>query len=168
MKSIICKLALVLGLFSFVGNANAQKFAHVSTDSLIMELAEKDSLQQKLEVKGQEYALQYQMLADEIEKAEQDYQKKERDANMPPSVKELSRKKLQNLYEQAQEFEQNARIELQAYERTLYEPLSLRLKKAIEDVAKEKGYTYVLDAQTLLVSPPADDITNLVRKKLGL
>jgi outer membrane protein len=35
-------------------------------------------------------------------------------------------------------------------------------------VAKENGYNYVLAKEQLLVSPPADDLLPLVKKKLGI
>jgi len=38
----------------------------------------------------------------------------------------------------------------------------------VQAVAKENGYTYVLTKEALLVSPPAEDILPLVKKKLGL
>ena len=44
-------------------------------------------------------------------------------------------------------------------------------KKAVENVklvAKEAGYAYVLEAGSLLVSPPADDLLPLVKKKMGI
>jgi outer membrane protein len=168
MKTMIRTLALVIGLISLAGTASAQKFAHVNTDSLVSELSLKDSIQTKLDAKRLEYTSAYQMLADEIQKAEAEYNKKKVDPNMPPSVLALSEKKIQALYQQAQQFEQEAGTEMQAYEVTLMEPVINKIKKAIEEVAKEKGYTYVINDQVLLVSPPSDDITNLVRKKLGL
>ena len=70
MKTMIRTLTLVIGLISFAGAASAQKFAHVNTDSLVSELSIKDSIQQKLDAKRLEYTTAYQMLADEIQKAE--------------------------------------------------------------------------------------------------
>ncbi|MBL0145205.1 MAG: OmpH family outer membrane protein [Chitinophagaceae bacterium] len=39
---------------------------------------------------------------------------------------------------------------------------------AIKAVAKEAGYAYVLDVNSLIVAPPADDIIGLVKKKLNI
>ena len=43
-------------------------------------------------------------------------------------------------------------------------------KKAIAEVAKERGYSYVIDASLggLLYMPPADNLLNDVKKKLGI
>ena len=38
----------------------------------------------------------------------------------------------------------------------------------LNTVAKENGYSYIIDASALIVSPPGDDILPLVKKKLGI
>ena len=65
---------------------------------------------------------------------------------------------------------QNAQEQLQGREQELLKPIIYRAKKAIEDVAKEGGYTYILDAGTaaVLYSQDSDDIMPQVKKKLGL
>lgn len=168
MKTMIRTLVLIIGLVAFAGTASAQKFAHVNTDSLMNELYLKDSLQQKLEAKAAEYEAHYMGIVDEIEKERATLNKKKTTPDMPPSVIALQEKKVYDLENSAQLFQQEANREIQAYELKLTEPIVNKLKKAIDDVAKEKGYTYVINAQVLLVSPPSDDITNLVRKKLAL
>ena len=47
-------------------------------------------------------------------------------------------------------------------------PIQKKAIEAIQTVAKENGYAYVISKDQLLVSPPADDILPLVKKKLGL
>jgi outer membrane protein len=49
-------------------------------------------------------------------------------------------------------------------------PIIDKAKKAIEDVAKENGYTYIFDSSVgvLLYYENSDDIMTLVKKKLGL
>ena len=38
--------------------------------------------------------------------------------------------------------------------------------KAIDEVAKEKGYNYVFNRESLLVGPPADNLLPMVAEKL--
>lgn len=169
MKMIIRTMVLVFAVMAFASAANAQKFAHVNTDSLVNELSIKDSIQQKLDVKQAEFQLQIKQLQDEYKMAETDWKNK---ASRPDlyskSVIQLAELKVQGIADRANQYTQVANEELQQYELQLMEPLVEKIKKAIEEVAKEKGYTYVINDQVLLVSPPSDDITNLVRKKLGL
>ena len=52
----------------------------------------------------------------------------------------------------------------------MLKPIVDRAKKAIEEVGKENGYTYIFDAGVgaVLYSQDSDDIMPLVKKKLGL
>ncbi|MDX5321259.1 MAG: OmpH family outer membrane protein [Bacteroidota bacterium] len=168
MKIMFRTLVLLIGMVSFSTLSSAQKIAHVNTDSLVSELALRDSVQQKLEAKQAEYQAEYQKLADEYAMAEAEYNRKKADPNNSPAVLALAKNKVDQVAQRANQFEQAAGTELQNFELKLMEPLIDRIKKAIEEVAKEKGYAYVINDQVLLVSPSGDDITNLVRKKLGL
>jgi outer membrane protein len=47
-------------------------------------------------------------------------------------------------------------------------PVREKLMKTIQDVAKENGYTHVAYKEQLIVFPAADDITDKVKKKLGI
>ena len=48
----------------------------------------------------------------------------------------------------------------------LLQPVYDKVLKAIEEVAKEKGYGYVFNKEALLVSPPADNLIPMVAEKL--
>jgi outer membrane protein len=47
-------------------------------------------------------------------------------------------------------------------------PLKEKALATIKEVAKENGYTYILDANSVVVGPPGDDLIGLVKKKLGI
>jgi outer membrane protein len=59
---------------------------------------------------------------------------------------------------------------LSAKDAELSEPLITKAKKAVEDVAKEHGYTYIFNSSDGLVlyAIPSDDVMELVLKKLGV
>ena len=52
----------------------------------------------------------------------------------------------------------------------LLKPLTDKIKSAIQAVATEKGYNYVLDSSqiNLIVAPEGDDLLAAVKLKLGL
>ena len=56
----------------------------------------------------------------------------------------------------------------QAKQTEFLRPYYAKAKKAIEQVAKEKGYTHVLSSDIFLVAPEADDISLLVLAKLNI
>jgi outer membrane protein len=39
---------------------------------------------------------------------------------------------------------------------------------AVQSVAKENGYSYILDINAVIVGPPGDNIMILVKNKLGI
>lgn len=168
MKIMMKTCVLVLSLLALSSTANAQKIAHVNTDSLVYELAVKDSIEAKLQKKSAEYEALYTNLTTEYEMHDATLKRMEKDPNASTIVKDLQRSKVAEAYQRALKFEQDASEELQNYQQELYKPIVERVKTAITEVAKEKGYGYVINDQVLLVSPPADDLTPIVRKKLGL
>ena len=65
------------------------------------------------------------------------------------------------------------RVKLQSYVNQaglFMQPMIEKANQAINDVAKENGFTYVFDTASgsLLVFPDGDDILPLVKTKLGL
>ena len=69
-----------------------------------------------------------------------------------------------------EESQSNAQKLLEERQEALLKPIVDRAKKAIEEVGKENGYTYIFDSGigTVLYSQDSDDIMPLVKKKLGL
>ncbi len=68
---------------------------------------------------------------------------------------------LQNWQQIAQEASQNKQTQLLA-------PVMKRIQDAINAVAKEKGYTYVVSRESILVAPDADNLLQPVAKKLNI
>ncbi len=89
-------------------------------------------------------------------------------ATMVPAVKEVKRKGLQDQMTAMQGEEQRIQEELRKKQDEMSAPIQKKALDAVQAVAKENGFTYVFVKEALLVSPPADDMAPLVKKKLGL
>ena len=82
---------------------------------------------------------------------------------------EVKRRDLGQLYLKLQGWNQQAQQLYNSRENELLSPVQQKAMKAIEDVAKENGYTYVFSRNALVIAPPAaDDLAPLVKKKLGI
>jgi outer membrane protein len=81
---------------------------------------------------------------------------------------EIKRKQLGELYLKLQGYQQQAGQLYQQKQQDLMAPIQKKASDIVQTVAKENGYTYVFLKDALLVSPPADDILPLVKKKLNL
>jgi len=168
MKTMIRNMVLLVGFVSLFGTASAQKIAHVNGDSVVYEISIRDSVDKKYMAMEKKYSVQIQQMEAEIQKLQAELERMKKDPTMPSSVLIYQEKKITDLYGAYQQFNQDARVELSQYEETLMKPIVEKVTKAIEEVAKEKGYAYVLDDKFLYYSPSGDDITSFVRKKLGL
>lgn len=87
---------------------------------------------------------------------------------LTPAVKEVRRKELQQKLQDLQGEEQRINDELQKKQEELGAPIQKKALDAVQTVAKENGYTYVLPKEAVLVGPPGDDLLPLVKKKLNL
>ncbi len=81
---------------------------------------------------------------------------------------EVKRQDLGKIYVELQQWNQRAQQLYQAKEDETMKPILEKARKAIQDVAKENGFTYVFTKEQLLVFPPGDDMLALVKKKLNL
>jgi outer membrane protein len=85
-----------------------------------------------------------------------------------PIVKAAKEGELQDLNKRIEDFKGQAQQDYQRKYGELSKPIYDKAKKAIEMVAKENSYKYVLDTSTgnILYTEPGDDILQLVKKKL--
>jgi outer membrane protein len=171
IKLFVTVLALLASL-----SINAQtsvKIGWTNIDHILQSLPDSKEIQTKLTTERSQYEKLYQEKAQETQKLFEDYQKNV--ASMSAVIKADKEKVLNNKQQELQELETNASQAIQAKQQELLSPVMDKIQKAIEDVAKEAGYTYVLNSDAgygttpvLLVAPDADNITNLVLKKLGV
>jgi outer membrane protein len=81
---------------------------------------------------------------------------------------ELKKGELSQMYVKLQGWQQQAQQLYQQKQQELIAPIQKKAVDAVQAVAKENGYAYVLNKEILLSSPPADDLLPLVKKKLGI
>jgi outer membrane protein len=159
------KLLLVLFCLCSLQAAHAQiKIAYTNADSILRALPETKAQEEALRSYGQilQTQLQRQQKALEDKMAELE---KEKD-NLPQIVLQERVKELRQMEENLMSFQQDAQRDMQAKEQELVGPILERVEKGINEVAKELGYAFVLPENVLLYADPANDITQLVIKKL--
>ena len=168
MKKILTILVVVMGLVMSGNSTKAQgKIGYVSLQELITSMPEykkaDSSMADFQNALGQNY--------DDMRKEfnEQDSLLSTKDTvKYTKAQLELKRKNLGELYQKIAGWQQQAQQMSQQKQQELIAPLQKKAMDAVSAVAKESGYAYVLPKEQLLVSPPADDILPLVKKKLGL
>lgn len=165
MKNKLIAAALfVLGLGYTTVNAQTQKIGYVDSGSISEKLPEvKQATAQLTEfqkVKEAEFRKQYEAFQQQVK----DYQ--ENAEKMEPAMRASKEKELGAKEEQLQLVQSNIQTDLQKRQQQVFDPIEKRIQEAIVQVANENGYAYVLRKEALLHFPPADDISELVTKKL--
>ena len=75
---------------------------------------------------------------------------------------------MQSLYQRIEAYQEKAQGMLQKEQQKLITPIETELLNAINEVAKEGNYTYILNSEVFLFANESNDVGDLVRKKLGL
>ena len=167
MKKFITLGLIAMGIFGFAVTSTAQvKIGYISADEIIVSMPEAAKVDTLLNQYQQSL---YQNAQDKQTAFNEAVAKFYKDsATMNPSLKEVKRTELQKQVQELSGAEQQIQQLFEQKRQELSLPIQRKLQTAIQAVAKENGYTYVLPREALLVMPPADDLASLVRKKLGL
>jgi outer membrane protein len=166
MKNITKTIAaLVVGLV-LSSNVNAQKVAHISVDSLLSMMPETKKAQDIAQEYLKQLEKEISAMKMELDTKYQDYMTNK--GTYSDLVAQNKEADLQSLNQRIEEFRGQAQQDYQAKYTALSKPIYEKAKKAIEAVAKENSYKYVLDTSTGIVvySEPSDDILMIVKKKL--
>jgi outer membrane protein len=169
MKNLF-KVALVAVCMVLMGNfANAQsKIGYINTNELIPQMPEYKTVNTTIDAFKKTFVDVLQGMGNELQKGSADYQAKQ--ATMTDAAKLAKQSELADLQKRAQDYQADAQQKVEQKGNELMKPLIDKVHNAIEAVAKEKGYTYVIDSGTtqLLVAPPADDMMAAVKVKLAI
>ncbi len=164
-------IAVMIALLAFGGSAMAQKnikLGHINSNELMQIMPGRDSAQAALQKDVEDLQAEMETMKKEYENRVNDYLAKK--DQLSELIRKTKESDLQAMGARIEEFQQNAQKQLEERQETLLKPIIDRAKKAIEEVGKENGYTYIFDAGVgaVLYSQDSDDIMPLVKKKLGL
>ena len=142
------------------------KIGYTNVEYILLQLPESKQIESELKTHSTQLENQLKTKYAEYESKLQAYEKGA--ATMDKVVREDKEKELMNLNSSIQEFQRSAQASLQQKEKSLVDPVIAKIDKAIKDVAKENGYTYVISNQALLAGPEGGDISPIVLRKLGV
>jgi outer membrane protein len=171
MKNIIA-IALT---FLAVGIVSAQqkplKIGYVDVDYILSEMPETKQIESDLKVHQSQLQNQLQSKMANYQKMIQEYQGGA--ATMTDVIRQDKEREIAQLEENIQKFQQDAQVSFQKKQTELLQPVYEKIGKAIEEVANEGSFTYVLSTRigsidVILFAIPENDISDLVLKKMGI
>ena len=159
---------LVVAMSTTVFGQKTVKIGHINSNELLSSMPERAKIQKDLETYATDLRTTLETMRKEYEVKIKDFQGKQ--DVMTEVIKNSKIKEITDLEKRITDFQQTAEADLQKKEEELLQPVIDKAKEAINTVAKEGAYTYVLDSSVgvVLYSVEGDDILPLVKKKLGL
>lgn len=168
-KIILTYIILFVFLFS-IGSLNAQsteKIAWINSAELLESIPEKVKATKAINELNQKYK-------DELAVMQNDYNKKYSDFiswqnSMAESIKLRRMQELYELEKNIDEFMRIAQEDIDSQEQQLIKPLREKLKRAIDAVGVEQGFSCIYDMANpsiVFVTPMAVDANPLIKKKL--
>lgn len=159
-------LLVAVTAFSFLTASAQQKIAYINTDELIGSMPEAIKADAELNEYKQGLGQQYQDLSADFTAKDSAYIKDS--VKLSASIKKIKRDELYNMYQRLNNWQEEANQMYQQEANTKIGPIREKAMQAIQAVANEKGYSYVMDEGNLLVKPAGDNLLALVKKKLGI
>lgn len=169
MKKILLTAAFVAALTLGANRVCAQgKIGHVNAMEMIQLMPEADSVQAALQAYAKDLQDNITTMRTEIQNKSIEYENNQ--SQWSELIKQTKAKEIQDMEVRLQEFYAQAQEDYQQKNQELWLPLNNKVKDAIEAVAKEGKFAYILDAGSanLFLGSEAIDVTSLVKKKLGL
>lgn len=167
MNKIKLVVIALVALFS-VASASAQKIGYFSLDQvvgLMPEVGRIDTVLQRFQADS--LNPQYAYMITEYQRKDSIINGKD-SSKTAPAVRAQIRQELEGMAYQIQNWQSIVQNAMQGKQNQLLEPVYRKVMAALNAVAKENGYSFVVNKETLLVAPPSDDLFPLVAKKLNL
>ena len=165
LKKTVILMLCALPMFAMAQD----KFGHVNSQEILMAMPEFKTIQLTLDTLQTQWENEMVKMREEYLTKIQEFQDKQ--ATMPESIKQARQSEIVDLEQRISTFNQTASADLQQKQQELLTPVIDKIRKAIEEVGAENGFTYIFDmaAQSIIYqSPKANDVTPLVKKKLGI
>lgn len=166
MKKIILSALLFLFISGSPKSYAQNKIGYINTEELMAAMPQTQKANNDLS----EYQVELQKMNNDMlnELGEKDSLFVKDSARLSEVQKKFRRDELIKLYQEVQGFSQKAQDMLQQRQQELVVPIRQAAMNAVQSVAKENGYSYILDINAVIVGPPGDNIMILVKNKLGI
>jgi outer membrane protein len=170
MKKSILTIALCVLCFALPSVVKAQKVAHINFQEII-------TLMPEYKTASTEYDLYQASLEDELRQIETDAmaENERYQAEMKKPAPNQTRLKilaqtLEMFQRDYQEKQQSIQDSLKLKMAELVAPIKTKIEEAVAEIAKEKGYTHVIDSGygILIYADEAHSLDELVKAKLNI
>ncbi len=173
MRKLVLLFVLALGIITTQAQtpAPSTKIGFADVDYIFSQMPEAKQIDTELKSTQSQLKNQIDTKTQEFQKKLADYQANL--ATMLDAVRQNTERELTQLQENLQKLQQDAQTTIQNKQTQLMDPVYKKVGKGIEEVAKENGFTFILNQQiggldVILYGDEKMDVSDLVLKKLGV
>ena len=172
LKTLIFTFLLIAG-FCLSGFSQI-KIGYTNIELVLAYMPEARQVEQQLQTIEKKMGEQLQVKQNYAQAKLEDYAAKVKNNEYSPEARAAAEGELQKLDKEIQDFVKDSEDKLLTKREQLLVPVLEKLQKSIDDVAKEKGYTYILNqttsagVSTILYGPEEDNVTEAIMNKLGI
>ena len=167
--SFVFSLILLVGATALSAQT-APKYGHMNLGNLLEEMPDTKKANEDLNVFTGKLTAKDDSLTKAFQTAYAALEKEYNSGGLPPVQAKMRQEELQKQQESIQKFEQDAQQMVAAKREELLKPILTKITDAVKAVAKETGYAMIFDTSSgvMLFAAETEDVTALVKKKLGL
>jgi outer membrane protein len=170
MNKIFKSFLLTVVFAAVTISAQAQKFGYINSQELITQLPEVKEAEAKIETLKKQLQKKGEDMLATLRTKYNALQKKQSDGLLSPKEIEIEAAALKQEEAKLGTYEQTSQQKIYEKSEELLSPIQARITNAIQEVAKDNGYTYILDMSmgVVLYADPGTDVSALVKTKLGI
>lgn len=170
MRKIALLIVIALGMTAAHAQT-ATKIGFADPDYILSQMPEYKQIDAELKSTQTQLRNQIDTKAQEFQKKLKDYQ--ENMGTMIDAVRVNTERELEQLQTNLQKLQQDAQTSIQNKQFQLLQPVNEKIGTAISDVAKENGFTLIVNARAggfdvVLYGDDNLDVSDMVLKKMGI
>ena len=147
-------------------SAQEVKFGHVSPEQIMEQMKGFDTAQKAMMDFQNELQAEGQGMMKEFQQKLEEYQSKS--DSYSAAVRKVKEDELMKMRNRIQEFSATMEESIQQKKYELLLPFQNKILETIQEVAKEEKFTYIFNQNILASYMQGNDITDKVKKKLGI
>lgn len=167
------KKILLMVLLAAPLSLAAQKYAHFDYTTVMQSMPEVQKAQTELEALGKQYQTELENMGKEYQTKVEKFQNEVTETT-PAPIRERRIKEIQDLETRLQQAREDNQKAFQEEQQKKMQPLIQKAMDAVNAIAKEGGYIYIIDksasqaAGIFINETISEDVTEKVMKKLGI
>jgi outer membrane protein len=167
MKKLIIALTLLLATSITFAQ---QKIGYINSEELILSMPEAKKADADINAFAKTYQEQLAKMQSELETKYKAYEAAMKAKSLTEAMKDVKEKEISDLQTNLQSTQQSAEEKVASKRQEALKPITEKADKAIQEIAKDKGYSFIFDASAggIIYATPADNLLKEVQAKLGI